>query len=176
MAQLKKGSFAIDIGFIKIGADFEESDRQCAWELYTELATRVALTGKPKDTECTDFSGEVWAESLASMYAFFGESRKIMRSFPVGLIGSTKVENHLGALIHRAMRDILRPFLETWQADYRFWWDNVSDKTLHPFERQKAYPRADDLCSEWSDVRFIMRAIQDQVVASYKLIDVTKLA
>lgn len=175
MPVMKKGTFSIDIGFIKLGADFEESDRQCAWELYTELATRVALTGKPKDPDCLDFSGEVYAESLASLYTFFGEARKIMRQFPVGSIGPQKIENHLGALIHRSMRDVLRPFLETWQADYRYWWENISDKSLPPFQRQAQYPKIDEMLTQWSDVRAIMRAIQDELVKMYKLVDVTKL-
>lgn len=174
MAVIKKGTFAIDIGFVKLGADFEEADRQCAWELYTELATRVALTGKTKDPDCTDFSGEVFSESLSSVYTFFGEARKIMRNFPVGTIGQLKVENHLGAMIHRAMRDVLRPFLETWQADYRHWWEHEADQNLPPFERQKAYPHMQAFISHWSDVRAIMRAIQDELVAAYKLVDVTK--
>lgn len=176
MAVLKKGTFTIDIGFVKLGADFEESDRQCAWELYTELATRVAVTGKSKDPDCTDFSGEVFAESLISLYTFFGEARKIMRQFPVGAINARGIENHLGALIHRAMRDVIRPFLETWQADYRFWWENTSDKTLSPFKRQLAYPKIKEMTSQWSDVRAIMRAIQDELVGIYKLVDVTKLS
>ena len=175
MAAMKKGTFSIDIGFLKLGADFEESDRQCAWELYTELATRVAVTGKPKDPDGTDFSGEVYAESLASLHSFFGEARKIMRQFPVGSFQARGIENHIGALIHRAMRDILRPFLETWQADYRFWWENVSDKTLPPFDRQKAYPKVKEMVAQWSDVRAIMRAIQDELVSMYKLVDVSKL-
>ena len=176
MAVMKKGNFSIDIGFFKLGADFEESDRQCAWELYTELATRIAVTGKSKDPDCTDFSGEVYAESLTSLHTFFSEARKIMRQFPVGSINAKGIENHLGALIHRAMRDVLRPFLEAWQADYRFWWENTSDKTLPPFERQKTYPKLHDMISQWSDVRAIMRAIQDELVSMYKLVDVTKLA
>ena len=98
MAVIKKGNFSIDIGFIKIGADFEESDRQCAWELYTELATRVALTGKPKDPDCTDFGGEVYAESLSSLYTFFSEARKIMRQFPVGALHARK--QHSSARIY----------------------------------------------------------------------------
>lgn len=186
MAVMKKGTFSIDIGFLKLGADFEESDRQCAWELYTELATRIAVTGKSKDRDCTDFSGEVYAESLSSLHTFFGESRKIMRHFPVCstyvkpkkflcIRTGAGIENHLGALIHRAMRDVLRPFLETWQADYRFWWESISNKELHPFERQKEYPKLNDMISQWSDVRAIMRAIQDDLAIRYKLIDVNKL-
>ena len=110
-----------------------------------------------------------------------------MRQFPVcstyvmprklfGLCTGAGIENHLGALIHRAIRDVLRPFLETWQADFRFWWDNISDKSLMPFERQKAYPKLTMMISEWSDVRAIMRAIQDNLVITYKLVDATKLA
>ena len=176
MAVMTKGTFSIDIGFVKLGGDFTEDDRQCAWELYTELATRVAVTGKPKDPDCTDFTGEVYAESLASLHTFFGEARKIMRQFPVGSKNAKGIENHLGALVHRSMRDVLRPFLETWQADYRFWWENTSDKALQPFERQKVYPKLNDMVSQWSDVRAIMRAIQDELVRMYKLVDVTKLA
>ena len=186
MAVMKKGNFSIDIGFLKLGADFEEGDRQCAWELYTELATRIAVTGKSEDRDCTDFSGEVYAESLASLFVFFGESRKIMRQFPVcstyvrprkilGIKTGAGIENHLGALIHRSMRDVLRPFLEQWQADYRYWWQNVRDQDLPPFERQKAYPHLRTMISQWSDVRAIMRAIQDELVTMYKLVDVTKL-
>lgn len=176
MGVMTKGTFSIDIGFVKLGGDFTEDDRQCAWELYTELATRVAVTGKPKDPDCTDFTGEVLAESLSSLHTFFGEARKIMRQFPVGSLNAKGVENHLGALVHRAMRDVLRPFLETWQADYRFWWENVSDKALPPFERQTAYPMLKEMKSQWSDVRAIMRAIQDKLVSMYKLVDVTKLS
>jgi len=73
------------------------------------------------------------------------------------------------------MCDVLRPFLETWQADYRFWWDNSSDKELPPFDRQNAYPKVNDMISQWSDVRAIMRAIRDELVSKYKLVDVTKL-
>lgn len=175
MAVMTKGTFSIDIGFVKLGADFEEEDRQCAWELYTELSTRVALTGKPKDLNCTDFSGEVYAESLGSLYTFFGEARKIMRQFPVGATKKQQVENHLGALIHRFMRDVLRPFLETWQADYRYWWEEKSDKSLPPFERQSQYPNLEKMLSQWCDVRAIMREIQDQLAQQYKLIDLTKL-
>lgn len=175
MVAMTKGTFSIDIGFLKLGADFQEPDRQCAWELYTELSTRIAVTGKPKDPDCTDFSGEVYAESLESLYTFFGEARKIMRQFPVGTIGDLRIENHLGALIHRSMRDVLRPFLERWQANYRYWWEEKSDRSLPPFERQALYPHIKDMLPQWSDLRAIMRAIQDNLAMSYKLVDLTKL-
>lgn len=175
MAVIKKGTAIVDIGFIKLGADFDEADRQCAWELYTELATRIAVTGKSQNLDFTDFSGEIFSESLSSLHAFFVETRKILRQFPVGSIAAKGIENHLGALMHRAMRDVLRPFLETWQSDYRHWWENISNKDLPPFERQIEYPKLTSMLSHWSDLRSIMRAIQDKIEKKYKLIDFTKI-
>ena len=62
---------------ITLGGELSEEDRQCAWELYTELSTRVAVTGKPGDPECQDFSGELYIESFQSLYSFFQEAIEI---------------------------------------------------------------------------------------------------
>lgn len=173
MTVITKGSVSFNLGFLKFGADFDEPDRQCAWEWYTELSTRVAVTGKVKDGDCTDFVGEIYVESMASLFAFLVESRKIMRQFPVGAMKDHRVENHLGALIHRAIQDILRPFLETWQGIYRHWWESDSPKSLSPFDRQIAFPGLDKMLSEWSVLRAIMRAIRDTVGKAYKLVDLS---
>jgi hypothetical protein len=175
MVAAKKVNLGFDFGFVKLGAEFDEWDRQCAWEFFTELTTRVAVTGKPNDPDCENFDGEVYAESLASLYVFFGEARKIMRQFPVGKIKIGSIENHLGALIYRLIRDVLRPFLEKWQADYRFWWENVSDKTLNPFGRQEAYPKLKEMISDWIEVRIIMKRVQENLINTYKLVNVTQV-
>ena len=71
-----KGSFSLNLGIVCPGGTLTDEDRQCAWELYTELSTRVAVTGKTGDPECYDFGGELYIESLASLYDFFQEARK----------------------------------------------------------------------------------------------------
>lgn len=68
LACLKKASLSIDFGIFKMGADISEDDRQCAWELYTEMVPHVAVMGKPADEEATDYSGEVLAESLEPLH------------------------------------------------------------------------------------------------------------
>jgi len=35
MATITKGDFSLDLGFVKLGADLSDEDRQCAWELCT---------------------------------------------------------------------------------------------------------------------------------------------
>jgi len=171
MAVLNKGSFSLNLGIVQLGAELSDDDRQCAWELYTELSTRVAVTGKPNDEECTDFSGELYIESLSSLYMFFQETRSIMREFPVGKIDGNN-KDHLGVMISRIMEEVLRPFLEKWQVHYRHWWENESNPRLSPLERQKAFPGLEDFISDWASVRWLMREVQKKLVEIYQLVNV----
>ena len=159
MAVLNKGSFSLNLGIVQLGGELSDDDRQCAWELYTELSTRVAVTG------------ELYIESLSSVYKFFQESRAIMREFPVGQItGDNK--DHLGIMISRMMEDVLRPFLEKWQVKYRHWWENESNPRLSPLERQKEFLELAQLLEDWSSLRWLMGQIQQELVSVYNLVDV----
>src|SRR5262249_25468668 len=152
-------------------AELSEEDRQCAWELYTETATRVAVVGKLHDPNATDFSGEVLAESLDSLHAFFVELRAIMRRFPVGRLSRDRTF-HLGVLIHDLMVTTLRPFLERWKADSRHWWVTQADGKRSPFARQRAYPEYAELVGEWRDLRLLVRDLLQVLVREYRLVDV----
>lgn len=170
---IEKGSFELDLKLFKLKADLSDTDRQCAWELYTELSTRRAVTGKLGDKRCKDFGGEIYVESLDSLYRFFHESRAIMRKFPVGRL-SLDQQNHLGALVYRMMQNVLRPFLEKWHGQYRHWWENESDKKLSPFQRQETFPKLKEMLDDWTSVRWMMRHVQSKLLDVYKLVDVDK--
>jgi hypothetical protein len=171
MSVLNKGSFSLNLGILQLGAELSDDDRQCAWELYTELSTRVAITGKIQDSECLDFDGELYIESLESLYRFFQEARTIMRKFPVGKIRGDN-RNHLGVMIHRVLNDVLRPFLDKWQSKYRHWWENESNPRLAPFSRQQKFDELNEFLADWTAVRWLMRAVQQELVDIYKLVDV----
>jgi len=171
MATLSKGSFSINLGIVKLGGELTDDDRQCAWELYTELSTRVAVTGKTSDPDCKNFDGELYVESLDSLYKFFQEARHIMRKFPVGKIAGDH-QQHLGVMISNVMSDVLRPFLEKWQVMYRDWWENQSNPRLQPMERQREFPELDAFLEDWCDVRWLMRALQNELIKVYSLVDV----
>lgn len=176
MSEIKKGSFSLNLGLLKVNTDVSEEDRQCAWELYTEITTRLSLIGKINDPECKDFSGEVLAESLDSVHTFFREARGIMRKFPVGQIKKNRTK-HLGVLINDLMIHVLRPFFEKWQADFRHWWSQCNErlKKLPPFERQKQYPYYKEFIDDWRNVRLIMRELQSELIKAYKLVDVSQI-
>lgn len=168
MPVLEEGNFSLNFGVVKLGGKLSDADRQCAWELYSEIVTRVAVSGKRRDDTCCDFSGEVISESLSSLYSFFGQARSIMKSFPVGKL-KEKNQSHLGLLIHDLLADVLRPFLEKWQADYRAWWKQQESKEGDWFEKQKDYPHLADLHKDWTSLRKIMRQLEYQLKNEYKL-------
>lgn len=168
MPVLNKGSFSLNLGIVQVTGELNEDDRQCAWELYTELSTRVAVTGKTNDENCKDFSGEIYLESLDSVYSFFQEARHIMRKFPVGKLGG-KSKDHLGAMISEMIEKVLRPFLEKWQAKYRHWWDNESNPRIPPMKRQQEFPSKDFFLADWTAMRWLMRQVQFEIVKVYSL-------
>lgn len=161
----------MNLGIVQIGAELGDDDRQCAWELYTELSTRVAVTGKLGDEDCTDFSGELYSESLDSLFRFFQEARSIMRTFPVGRIRGDNWD-HLGVMISRMMEEGFRPFLEKWQIRYRHWWENQSNPRLPPLSRQKEFPELKEFLNDWASVRWLMRKVQQELVNVYQLVSV----
>jgi hypothetical protein len=91
MTVLERGRFQLNLGFLQLAGDVTEQDRQCAWELYTEITTRLALVGKPEDPDCADFTGEILSESLDSVHKFFGEARNIMHGLRNALIAKYRL-------------------------------------------------------------------------------------
>ena len=168
MPELTEGAFSLNFGVIQLGGKLSEIDRQCAWKLYTEIVTRVAVSGKRRDDTASDFSGEILAESFESLYSFFKEARTIMKEFPVGKIKEKKQE-HLGKLIHDLLADVQRPFLEKWQGEYRGWWNQQDLKNGSLFDIQKKYDKYDELIADWTNLRKLMRRLEEQLRKEYKL-------
>lgn len=173
MAVLTKGNFSINLGIFKVSGDLSDDDRQCAWELYTEIVTRLAVHGRtaPAESIVDQFKGELYTESLSSLYSFFREMRGIMRKFPVGKIECAD-EYHLGKFSCSIMNDILRPFLERWQGDFRHWYD-VTSRTrpdVSPFLFQNDYPEIDDFLEDWANLRSLMQSVAQTLAKEYQLV------
>lgn len=154
------------LNFTKLGDDYHELDRQFAWELYTELSTRVAVTGKANDPTCVNTDGELWFESLASLLVFCKELRGLLRSYPAQ---HSKGNPHLGNLLLEITRIVLNPFLDKWRVDYLHWWEYSSDKSKPPGQRQLEYPKSQTMLVEWRELKMTMRAVQETVLKTYKL-------
>lgn len=168
MATIKEGNFSINLGLVKLDGRLTDDDRQCAWELYAEIITRVAVVGKWSDKEATSFEGEIYAESFTSLHRFFQEARSIMRKFPVGRIDKP-AKDHLGVMIQRILTDALRPFLEKWQANYRSWWELQMKSERNPFEIQAEFKDLKALLNDWIAIRRIMRRAAREICEAYQL-------
>lgn len=172
-----KGSFSINLGIVSIGGELSEDDRQCAWELYCELVSRVALVGKQDDRGEMVFTGEVYSESLDSVHAFFGEARALMRRYPVGRVLSGDPQNHLGFFIAALLEIVIRPFLEKWQATYRHWWERAWEKEPErsPFDRQKGFSELEAMLADWRELRRFCRSAAKELTETFALADVMDL-
>ncbi len=82
MPVLTKGNLTLNLGIACISTEISEEDRQCAWELYCELVSRVALMGKENAHGELVFTGELYDQSLDSIYAFFSGGVRIDASLP----------------------------------------------------------------------------------------------
>ncbi len=94
-----------------------------------------------------------------------------MRDFPVGRLEQGKKE-HLGVMISQVMEKVLRPFLEKWHVDFRYWWENQSNPRLLPTKRQAEYPKLTEFLEDWASVRFLMRELQKELIKVYRLVNV----
>jgi len=176
MPVFTKGSFNINLGIVSIGGEIDEADRQCAWELYCEIVSRVGVVGKLDQQGKQTFAGEVLVESLESVHQFFLEARALMRRYPVGQLGSGRSrEHHLGFFIAGLLETVIRPFLEKWQAPYRYWWAHQSDQKLPPFSRQKAFPELEEMLSDWTAVRRFCGDSAAELATRFELPEVMKL-
>ena len=77
-------------------------------------------------------------------------------------------------MINRVMTDVLRPFLEKWQVEYRHWWEYQSNPRLAPQERQAEYLRLKEFLDDWTAVRWLMRKLQKELVRVYDLVDIRR--
>ncbi len=146
------------------------ADRQHAWELYVEIASRVAVRGN-LDGERESFDHEVLASSMASLQEFFERVRTLVRRYPVGAIGGGASE-HLGFATARMLGIVYGPFLAKWATHLLHWWNEDSDRGRPPVQRQDEYPQLTALLADWTAVRTFGRAVTQELAQAYGFADV----
>jgi hypothetical protein len=67
------------------------------------------------------------------------------------------------------LADVLRPFLEKWQADYRSWWEMQDKSNRTWIDIQAEYPRNEELLSDWTNLRKLLRKLEHKLRDEYKL-------
>ena len=91
-------------GFVEAEFTPQDADRNAAWELYIELATRVSTQPLPPDEG-------VEKTALASLHSLFASTRDILKRHGPGA-------SKFAPVAIAVLNDILRPFLTRWHADF----------------------------------------------------------
>ncbi len=92
----------LKLGFLDMDFGPQDADRNAAWELYVELATRISTQPLPPD------QGDD-KQALASLYSLFQTTRDIMKRHGP----SAKNFSRIGIAV---LNRVLRPFLTRWHG------------------------------------------------------------
>lgn len=135
-----KISLPFQLGEIEIEQD--ERQQMAAWELYVEIATRIAV--QPLGAE-----EGMLREALSSLYSIFATTREILRHAGPSI---AKSPNSLGAISIEVLNKGLRPFLAKWHPLLlAYEQQRLPDKTSA--EHEKQWPSADALRNELTHVQ-----------------------
>ena len=130
-AKLSEVGITIDFGVFKLVTKWNEDPRQknAAWALYVELATRVA-------TQELDLEYGHIREALDSLYALFGATREILRKEgpAVGMGPAT-----VGGIAVRVRNGAVRPFLAKWHPRLAEW-EAARDVRTGARAHERAWP------------------------------------
>ena len=93
----------LNMGFATAELDFEETDRDAAWDLYVEMLTRITTQPLP---------GDVGDEqtALSSVYSLFPTTREVLRHRGRRSIEFSKVAIPI-------LNQIVRPFTTKWHRE-----------------------------------------------------------
>ena len=127
----------IGIGNSSITLKFNKKDQEIAYKLWVELSTRKI--GLPFD------ENDVISEVYDSWYAFFGIVRDLLKDLPAERLAYS---GELVDLTQKVLNNGLRPHLTKWQAKYRKWYFENSNKEGSPQDIQKAFPEYEELLSD----------------------------
>ncbi len=127
-------------------------DRQVAYEIWVELATRKI--GLP-----IALDDDVVTEIYDSWHAFFGVTRELIKTIPVTRATSPSTRAIIRLSIE-VLNQGLRPHLTMWQARFRHWSEGERAKPLgcDPQELQKRFPR-------WAQLSAELLAVNDVLIA-----------
>jgi hypothetical protein len=130
--------FGLKLGVMSISGIWKPSDdeRSAAWELYVELATRVAAVPP---------SAGLLREALSSLNSLFATTRGILRIYgPAVARPRPEGEYNFGQLAILVLNYELRPLLDNWHPALEHW-ESLRPIAMSPAAHEAAWEHADRL-------------------------------
>ncbi len=139
----------IGVGTGKIKLKPNSTDRQVAYAIWVELSTRKI--GLP-----IDFEHDVIVEIYDSWYTFFSITRDLIKSIPVNKLRHDSTQKIIQLSIE-VLNAGIRPHLTEWQARFRRWYENETNKSnndivIDPQDIQRKFPKYAELTADMMQV------------------------
>ncbi len=138
----------VEIGWLGIKGKWVADREQilAAWELYVELVTRIAV--QPLQP-----GQGLLREALASLYALFAETRRILKTHGPGVAtAATKGSLSLGLIAVKVLNQELRPVLSQWHPELQAH-EQRRPADVSPLAHERAWARHDEMRNVLEGVR-----------------------
>lgn len=144
---LKKISFSLKAPFAEIGGEWEveRAEQKAAWEMYVELATRIAVAPLGPDEG-------LLREALSSYYSLFASTREILRRHgpEVAKVPRTADQGDtysFGYLATWVLNGAVRPLLARWHPVLEDW-EHQRPASVSRRDHERAWPHHEELRAE----------------------------
>jgi hypothetical protein len=138
-AVLKKVSISLPFGIGSAEWEADSTERNAAWSLYIELATRIAVQSLAVD------QGTI-REALNSLYSLFSSTREILKEAGPNVGVSN---DSVGGIAIAVLNNGLRPFLSKWHPLLQDW-ETKRPSNLGPKEHEQKWVNEPQLRNELS--------------------------
>jgi len=148
IAKLTSTKFKVNLGFLSLESNWEidEIQKQAAWEMYVELATRITTAKLQK--------GEgLLREALSSLYSLFATTRGILKKHGPSIATPLNPnDTTFGHLAIGILNKVLRPILSKWHPILLDWEQQKPlDRSVTEHESQWKFN--DELRDELNQIR-----------------------
>jgi hypothetical protein len=152
-APAKLGSVTVDIPYAG-SATFvpDESEIRAAWSLYVEISTRVPVQ------QIDPQYGSI-REALNSIYALFGETRKILSQAGPSIAHG---KDSLAPLAIDFLNKGLRPFLNKWHCELQTY-ENKYTMQKSKVEYEKEWPKLEEFKNELEELQHNLEQYQTEL-------------
>ena len=103
LTKFKLSKVGLNVGFATFELDFNDTDRDAAWDLYVEMLTRVTTQPLPSNVGDEEIA-------LASVYSLFPTTREILRQR-----GRDAIQFCMVAI--PILNQVVRPFTSKWHRE-----------------------------------------------------------
>ncbi|NMD25331.1 MAG: hypothetical protein GYA65_14230, partial [Actinobacteria bacterium] len=149
----------VAIGQIRGLVKPSDKERQAAFDLFIELASRTTTT------PLTPTSGLI-REALNSLYAMFAITREVLRTHGCDVANSRHDGNlTLAAIALRVLNEVIRPSLSTWHPELSSWEEKRATEGAGTtsVEWERAWPQAAECRADLNALRAQIRAYIDSL-------------